>query len=392
MNILYVTTSYDQNKSSATVRNNGLVSGFLSLGHKVTVLTVDWPQSIKSKYFSTINSEARIIRTKIAVLRLIPSTESKTTVKPDVITKLRHLIRDIIFFPDVCAGWPNNIPAIEFSNYSILISSSDFKSSHFVGMRIKQRNPHLKWIQIWGDPWRDDTNLSWVHKIRAKWHEHKLLNKADIIVYVSELTKNRISMIYPSLKTKLFHIPRSFYKVSPKKDTDKNYWEMLYTGVLSIGRNISSLLKAIELFNEKNSKPIKLSLYGEYSNLQKFEIEKYKFVEIHESIEFRDVMELYKEADIALLISNNSNSTQIPGKLYDYMGTNLPVLCLVNNLTDQICGTLSYFDRCVISKNEENDILNKLEYITQNYKLYNYDMEFSPSAIASRFISLINNN
>ena len=109
MNILYITTSYDQNNSSAAIRNNGLVKGFISLGHQVTVLTVDWPESIKSEYLSTINIGADIIRIKLSVLNHIPVSNKQKRHKKlfieDIVEKLRHFVRDGIFFPDVCKSW-----------------------------------------------------------------------------------------------------------------------------------------------------------------------------------------------------------------------------------------------------------------------------------------------
>lgn len=43
MKILYITTSYEQKNSSAAIRNNALVNGFIDLGHDVIVLTPKWP-------------------------------------------------------------------------------------------------------------------------------------------------------------------------------------------------------------------------------------------------------------------------------------------------------------------------------------------------------------
>ena len=162
--------------------------------------------------------------------------------------------------------------------------------------------------------------------------------------------------------------------------------------MLSSGRNIIPLLSAIELYNNQTEKKIKLTLYGNYSGLQRNELNKFSFTEINNSVEFKRISELYQQADIALLISNNSDSTQIPGKLYDYMGTNLPVLSIVNNYSDKICHLLKEFDRCIISENKVPDILSKLKTITSNYRKYNFDNFYSPTSIASEYINILKNN
>ena len=393
-NILFITTSYEQNNSSAAVRNIGLVKGLVSLGHEVTVLTVDWPEAIKSSFF-TKNNRTPVIRThlpELSALSITGSGSKKSKARSsDWVKKIRHYLRDLIYFPDVCCRWAKHVSDFDTSKFTCILSSSDFKSSHFAALKLKTRNPEIKWVQIWGDPWASDYNLSKTHYRRVRSAEQKLLEKADRAVYISELTKKHIAECYPRLKDKLEYIPRSYYQEIYKKPSESHeVWNMIYPGILSTGRNILPLLKAIESYNETHRKPFRLNLYGEYSSAGIKEMGTYDFVKIHKSVEFGEIIELLEISDIALFISNDSSSTQIPGKLFDYMGCQLPVLSIVNSRTDSLCDVLRKFNRCIIAENSQSDILRSLEYIGANdTSVYPFDTDYSPETVARRFIDLI---
>lgn len=389
MKILYITTSYEQCNSSAAIRNNGLIKGFIELGHEVDVLTVAWPTILKSRFLMSSN-KANVIRTPLAELDVVTYTQ-KVSRSYGWMTKLRHFIRDLIYFPDICSRWPNYVKDFDASEYSVVISSSDSKSSHYTALKIKQKYPNKPWIQIWGDPWASDVNLGKIQRGRARHAEYMLLKKADKVIYVSDPTKNTISNTYPEIKDKLYYVPRSYYTEIPSNASLKNkqVYRILYPGVLSIGRNIENLLKAINHYNIQHEGRIELHLYGRYP-VEKIQLlRKYEFVSLHDSVDFGRVIELLGEYEIALLISNGLNSTQIPGKLFDYMGSQLPVLCLVPSYNIPVIATLKMFSRCFIAKDSEEEILKKIEEIIAEYKQYDYEYEFSPKNIAKKIVDII---
>lgn len=127
---------------------------------------------------------------------------------------------------------------------------------------------------------------------------------------------------------------------------DKNTISIIYPGELSWGRRINAFIESIEEFNKRRDKKICVKLYGNYTSDIYSELSKYEFVHINSSVEFEKILELFTSEDILLFISNGSKSTQIPGKLFDYLGTELPVICLVNSYSDKIAEVLKPFKRC----------------------------------------------
>lgn len=389
--ILYITSFYEQKSNSAAIRNNAWVEGLIDLGYEVTVDTVEWPEDMKSRFLVS-NNRARIRRTKLSQLNLLKQTASlKNKEIFPVIKKIRHLIRDLIFFPDICANWPKKYDIPSPDTFDIIISSSDFKSSHFVGLELKKRYPTKKWIQIWGDPWATDTNLNKLSSLRAKIKEKMLLFKADQVIYVSPLTRDYFAKLYPQIKEKLSYIPRGYFKkVIGNKEGSGNI-RLVYTGVLNLSsRNIFNLLDAISQYNTTASRKIEVGLYGCYPEEIINRAGKYNFVDLHGSVDYENILRVYSEADMLVFLSNAASSTQIPGKLFDYSGTNLPILCLVQNENSDICAFLKKSARNLIVNNTEEDITASMSKIVDfSNRNFDIDESLSPQSIAQKLSDLI---
>ncbi len=390
MKILYVTTFYEQQGSSAAIRNNAWVEGLCSLGHDVTVETVDWPDTLKSE-FLVRNNKAKVNRTYLPELNILKTTvktaKSKRAGKLD---GLRHFVRDMLFFPDICKNWPKKYKEPSFFDYDVIVSSSDFKSSHFMGLKLKKLHPDVPWIQIWGDPWSSDISLSSITKRRAHRNERKLLQKADAVVYVSSLTRDYIKNLYPGLERKLHYIPRGYFKRVKKTPCDaKDHITLLYTGSLSFsGRNIAPLLEAIEEYNATNpEKKVRLEIYGTVKASLHDDISQFECVTLNSSVDYEKVLELYSQADMLLFLSNSAESTQIPGKLFDYLGTELPVLCLMADINGSLAEMLRGNKRCLVAENSKES-LNISEISNWISKEYEIDESLSPESTARQLMNI----
>ena len=81
-------------------------------------------------------------------------------------------------------------------------------------------------------------------------------------------------------------------------------------------------------------------------------------------------------------MDNLHNSSQIPGKIYDYFGTNKVILALVEG--EETKKFLEKFKRADIYENREEKI--NLSEVTRKIGLYKVKEEFSPKNIAKKFI------
>ncbi len=90
---------------------------------------------------------------------------------------------------------------------------------------------------------------------------------------------------------------------------------------------------------------------------------------------------MYKKSDVLVYIDNLYNSTQIPGKIYDYFGTNKLILSLYE--TNETKKFLEQFNRVeLIENNKEFDIGEIIKKINKDRILE----EFSPKNIAKIFL------
>ena len=105
------------------------------------------------------------------------------------------------------------------------------------------------------------------------------------------------------------------------------------------------------------------------------------FIRIFKRISFEEVLEVYKKSDVLVYIDNLYSSTQIPGKIYDYFGTNKVILSLYE--TNETKKFLEQFNRVELVKNDQifgiEEIIKKInnEHILE---------DFSPKNIAKIFL------
>lgn len=389
-NILYIATSFEQKNSSSAIRNNSLVKGLIENGCNVTVLTPKWPDYFISDYFRS-KQNFKIIRTDIPLLKTLEKVHFlKSNKRNRFFLMIKKFILEFFIFPDICKDWPSFVSIDVNNNYDIIISSSDLKSSHYVANLYKKKFPELQWIQVWGDPWFLDFGLGKLTRIRAKSIEKKLLEKADKIVYVSSLTSDKMKNNYKNIKNKIFHIPRGYYMEICKNLTDRNYYRIVYTGALSNERKFECFLQEIDYYNKTAAKQITVEFYGDFIDEVASSISSFKCTKIIPGVDFDEIQIIYANSDGLLFISNRVESTQIPGKLFDYMATELPIISLVYDTSDKLSEILKSFNKCLLIENTNKSIKDNIDNVIE--KLSHRSMintDFAPINIAKKLLNII---
>lgn len=388
--ILFIASAYILKNSSAAIRNNSLVKGLVDLGFDVDVCSVEWPSYLSSSFFETENNGKIHLDRLPNIMRIAKIKQSRTVGTGNKwFLKIRQILKKVIFFPDECYEWKKIFKWDYLERYDYIISSSDHKTSHFVGLKVKKNLPSLPWIQIWGDPWSSDINtLPYMRGITA-YYENKLLKSADKIVYVSSATASEMQKKYPQYRNKIFNISRGFYfKINTAKQA-QNSIRIVYTGVLSYGRNPYALLNALMELSRNSFRECVVEFYGNIPIEMQEQLKSYPFVRLYDSVDFECMPNILASASILLYLSNKKGSTQIPGKLFDYMGTTKPILCLVSDTSEPTSLFLKQYERCLVLHNSESAIIKNWDAI-ENLSMNSYAIEekFSPVNIASQVIDL----
>ncbi|RBN52010.1 glycosyltransferase family 4 protein [Flavobacterium psychrolimnae] len=251
-------------------------------------------------------------------------------------------IRGNLFIPDARVFWVK--PSVAYLEKYILdndidtiITSGPPHSLHLIGLELKQKLD-LKWFADFRDPW---TTIGYHKSLRlssfaAKKHkalEHQVLNTADTIIVTSKTTKTE----FQAITTKPISVITNGYDTEQvEKQTLDTKFSLAHIGSFLSERNPSILWESlIELANEipDFKTHLEIKLIGAVSQevletITQFGLKPYLnnlgYVSHVEAIAHQ------RKSQVLLLIEINSEDTKsiIPGKLFEYMVSNRPIIAI----------------------------------------------------------------
>lgn len=257
--------------------------------------------------------------------------------------KLISWIRGNIFIPDTRVFWVR--PAARFltdylkeNKIDTIVTTGPPHSMHLIGKGLKRKNPNLKWIADFRDPWSRWGFLESVMtgKLAMKIHRHleaNVLKSADKVVTVSPSWArqfNNLSKCHIHLITNGYD-EEDFRGVEIKK-TEK--FVIRHVGFLSDRCKLDPFIAAMEelLIENKNFKEsVQIDFLGEAHLKIKQRIQSLENLSSRAtftlSIAHEKIPEIYSRSSLLLLVLTGFQSAEnLPGKIFEYMATGLPVL------------------------------------------------------------------
>lgn len=381
MKILYVSSRPLEDNSSATFRNRATMSGLIKNGNEVEFLTLS-PDNSHPTYDGNIKLEG---------LKVHYLSSGK-------VESIAHFARGSKFFSflkklysffnheeiyDHTKSITRHAKDIDVSEFDLVISSSDPKSSHlFVGEILRQNDKAVPWIQIWGDPFASDITVKDNRKRKAmQVEENRLLNLATRIVYVSKLTAEDQKVRYPQYKGKILYIPTPYFEPILFKQPFPQSLEDLklcYCGEYhSSVRNITPLVDAARKMN------LSLTICGRSDK----PVESIGKITSFPRVSAAKVDQIEADSDILVVIAN-SHGCQIPGKVYKYAATNKTILFILDGDSDKIVDIFGKYNRYVFVENNTEAICSVLNSINKvrNSVLNEPLSAFSSTNVASELL------
>lgn len=380
MNIMYIVSRPLEINTSSSIRNRATIQGLILLGHNVKVVTTAYDKKHNSYDKSLGLKDVEVQYIELSGIQSAARLGRKLKILNPV-KKLVYNFMNRMEIYDNLKGIINHIDKVDGEDVDVIISSSDPKSSHlFAEKLLLKSNKKKYWIQIWGDPFLADiTKKSAKLDRKIKEEEKRLLSKANKIVYVSKLTLNNQKNIYPESSDKMEYIPIPYEKEIRYSIVNKSPKKFLYAGDYnSTVRNIKPLIKAFE-----NSENELIICGGTDLNIKKIS----KNIRIMKRQTFENIKILEQEADVLVHLSN-LHGGQIPGKIYQYSGTNKPILFILDGNENSLLNNFSPFNRYIFTKNNHEDILNILNKDDVFSKEYIPVNEFKPINIAQKILEL----
>jgi glycosyltransferase involved in cell wall biosynthesis len=258
--------------------------------------------------------------------------------------KIIRFIRGNFFIPDPRKGWNKYALAkaselIKANDISHIITTSPPHSTQLIGLELKKRYPHITWIADLRDPWTEIYYYdSFYHtplarKIDSRYEE-KVLKTADRIITVGKSLKNSFSSKIPGIENKISVITNGYDEedFAGLADLKPDVFTISYIGTLSDSYPVSGFIDAIDKLVKKGYR-IRLRFVGSLSSGQKNLIiskTESTMTEFIPYVNHDDAIRYMMESSVLLLIipDHRSNKSIITGKLFEYLASGRPVLCI----------------------------------------------------------------
>jgi glycosyltransferase involved in cell wall biosynthesis len=305
--------------------------------------------------------------------------------------KIARFVRGNFFIPDPRKGWNKYAfrkacELIESLNITTVITTSPPHSSQLIGLKLKKRYPGLRWIADLRDPWTDiyyynEFFPTLPARCLDKQYEKKVITGADALISVGKGLTELFARRYPAAAKKFTVIqngydPVDFDGLAP---TEPERFNITYVGTVSTSYNIVGLTRALAALNN-GGHDFCLRFTGFVAEKQKESLidilptEKLSFAEYcshHEAVK-----EMLRASVLLLLIPDHESSKVIlTGKLFEYIATGKPILCigpvngdaalLVSSLAngmsanyDDTSAITSFLERVKNKKTEDREYLN----------------------------------
>ncbi|MBE8723813.1 glycosyltransferase family 4 protein [Flavobacterium hungaricum] len=251
-------------------------------------------------------------------------------------------VRGNLFIPDARVFWVK--PSVSYlekyiqeNNIDTIVTSGPPHSLHLIGLEL-QKKLNVKWFADFRDPW---TTIGYHKALRlssyaAKKHkalEHQVLNAADKIIVTSKTTKTE----FEAITNKPITVITNGYDVETvEKQTLDTKFTLAHIGSFLSDRNppflweiLTELLQEVPEFKSH----LEIKLIGAVSQevldaIQEHQLKEY--LNLLGYVSHKEAVAHQRKSQVLLLIEINSEDTKsiIPGKLFEYMVSNRPIIAI----------------------------------------------------------------
>lgn len=253
-------------------------------------------------------------------------------------------LRGNLFVPDPKVFWvkPSTkylLDIIEANKIRHVITTGPPHSLHLIGRNLKMKMPSITWLADFRDPWTEWEILHAMKIAKPIWAIHlkmekQVLKVADAVLATSDSAAESFKKL--GARKKLV-ITNGFDETDGIKSQRKveEAFKISHIGMLSAARNPSKLWKALnDLITDESQRTFELKLTGIISCEVLKSIQSQNALSLvlktESTVPHAKVGEYYAESDLLLLIQTKSESqqTQLPGKLFEYLQAKRPILCI----------------------------------------------------------------
>ena len=368
LRVILVAYHFPPDTAVGALRARNVAQALLSAGHEVHVVTsaVHGSKPVSAEGPLHIvrvpsNRSPRDLLTGLAtrVRRLRPNRNVSAAPPehavaagwraPTQVSALRRWIEAAAWLPDDQQGFI--LPAtravseiVDRYGADLLYTTAPPFSDHLVGL-LSQRSVRLKWVAEFRDPWTDNPWKPWFVRTvftdwLERWLERRCLQAADGIVTVTksynDLLRGRPDV---NVRNKTLVVRNGVPTGSPRRITaDPSVFRIVYAGSFYHSRDPRPFLAGLAGVRARltTNRRFEVQLVGDCRHFEGEplapEIARLGLgdvVRFSDWLPHAESLELIRSADLLLLLAQNQ-PLQVPNKLYEYLGTGVPILAFAD--------------------------------------------------------------
>ncbi|MGL2963356.1 glycosyltransferase family 4 protein [Flavobacterium sp. RSB2_4_14] len=332
--------------------------------------------------------------------------------KQSFLEKTLLWVRGNIFIPDARFLWVK--PSVNYlkkyiqeNNIDTIVTSGPPHSLHLIGLQLK-KELNIKWLADFRDPWttigyHKALKLSPYAEKKHKALEKAVLTSADTIIVTSKTTKTE----FQAITSQPIEVITNGYDI--EKITDQQLDEkftLAHIGSFLSERNprmLWQVLQELVTENENFKNDFQLKLIGAVSQEVLDTISEFKLTDFVLNLGYvshQEAVEHQRKSQVLLLIEINSNDTKsiIPGKLFEYMVSERPIIALGpegSDFAEIITSTNTGVFFLYNEKERLKELLLKYYslYKSQNLKVHAVGLQqFSRKSLTEKLVEILNRN
>ena len=261
-------------------------------------------------------------------------------------SNLMMFIRRNFFVPDPRRGWnrfayKKALQLIREYNIEKVITTSPPHSTQLIGLKLKKR-ANIEWIADFRDPWtsifiyEESGQLSFIRNYE-KSLERKVVQRADKLITVGPTLKSTLEEIRQKQDVHVITNGYDHELSSPaerKSGADSNSLRIIYTGTMNDQYDPFVFFEGLKLALAESDLNISVDFYGSVSGIIREKVRKMGLgedtVRFNETISYSESLSEMRKSDILFLVIPKAKSEKLilTGKIFEYLATKLPILCI----------------------------------------------------------------
>ncbi len=253
-------------------------------------------------------------------------------------------VRANLMVPDPRVFWVK--PSVSFLNslirdnaIRIVVTTGPPHSVHLIGLRLKKKNPSIRWIADFRDPWSEWGLLESLRVGRMAMKKHRRLERvvlrtADDLITITPFYKRR----FEDLSGRSVHLITNGFDDADFKEVDRRRPESFiirHVGIINERcdpRPFMDVVESIASVDKDFLAMARVEFVGEVHPVFRAWVEasplKNRLALLAGSIPHKELLKTYGSSSLLLLVLHGYKDAggYLPGKLFEYLATGIPVL------------------------------------------------------------------